>query len=202
MHGRLPYYSLIHVLSPHIQQLQDRNLFVFATFQWKGVAFRVESLKYEKFQENHHAGGDDKQWIQFAWPNMYVIFTFRLHKNEMVIMILLFSYVHRGHHPTDVLPRWCGECKSIRLAGGASVFPLTVVGPGAPVGGESWSVGALPLADGWCVGGWGRGASISWGKQVCNASCSPWSHSTPPPPFAAFLRIVCYSLFLLFATCN
>ena len=42
-----------------------------------------------------------------------------------------------------------GECKSIRSAGGASVFPLTVVGPGAPVGGESWGVGALPLADAW-----------------------------------------------------
>ena len=42
-----------------------------------------------------------------------------------------------------------GECKSIRLAGGASAFPLTVVGPGAPVGVESWSVGALLLADAW-----------------------------------------------------
>ena len=30
-----------------------------------------------------------------------------------------------------------GEFKSIRLAGGASTFPLTVDGPGAPVGGES-----------------------------------------------------------------
>ena len=39
-----------------------------------------------------------------------------------------------------------GECKSIRSAGGASAFPLTVVGPG---GGESWGVGALPLADAW-----------------------------------------------------
>ena len=40
-----------------------------------------------------------------------------------------------------------GECKSIRLVGGASAFPLTVVGPGAPVGGEG--VGALPLVEAW-----------------------------------------------------
>ena len=39
-----------------------------------------------------------------------------------------------------------GECKSIRSAEGASAFPLSVVGPGAPVGGD---VGALPLADAW-----------------------------------------------------
>ena len=42
-----------------------------------------------------------------------------------------------------------GEFKSIRLAGGASTFPLGVDGPGAPVGGESWGVGALPPADTW-----------------------------------------------------
>jgi hypothetical protein len=42
-----------------------------------------------------------------------------------------------------------GECKSIRSAGGASAFPLAVVGPGAPVGGESGGVGALLLADAW-----------------------------------------------------
>ena len=38
------------------------------------------------------------------------------------------------------------ECKSIRFAGGASAFPFSVVGPGAPVGG---GIGALPLADAW-----------------------------------------------------
>ena len=42
-----------------------------------------------------------------------------------------------------------GEFKSIRLAGGMSAYPLTVDGPGAPVGGESWGVGALPSADTW-----------------------------------------------------
>lgn len=42
-----------------------------------------------------------------------------------------------------------GECKSIRLAGGAYAFPFSVVGPGAPVGGEGGGVGALPLADVW-----------------------------------------------------
>ena len=41
------------------------------------------------------------------------------------------------------------ECKSIRSAGGASAFPFSVVGPGAPVGGEGGGVGALPLADAW-----------------------------------------------------
>ena len=40
-----------------------------------------------------------------------------------------------------------GECKSIRLAGGTSAFPLVVDGPGAPVGMESWGVGTLPPAD-------------------------------------------------------
>ena len=39
-----------------------------------------------------------------------------------------------------------GECKSIKFAGGASTF---LVGPGAPVGGESGGVGALLLADAW-----------------------------------------------------
>ena len=42
-----------------------------------------------------------------------------------------------------------GECKSIRSAGGASVFPFSVVGQGAPVGGEGGGVGALPLANAW-----------------------------------------------------
>ena len=43
------------------------------------------------------------------------------------------------------------ERKSIRLAGGASAFPFSVVGPGAPVGGEGGGtcIGALPLADAW-----------------------------------------------------
>ena len=42
-----------------------------------------------------------------------------------------------------------GECKSIRLAGGASTctLALAVLGPGAPTGGEGGGVGALPLAD-------------------------------------------------------
>ena len=40
-----------------------------------------------------------------------------------------------------------GECKSIRSAGGASAFPLSVVGPEAPVGGEGGGIGAFPLAD-------------------------------------------------------
>ena len=40
-----------------------------------------------------------------------------------------------------------GECKSTRLAGGTSVFPLVVDGPGAPVGMESLGVGTLPTAD-------------------------------------------------------
>ena len=39
------------------------------------------------------------------------------------------------------------ECKSIRSAGGTSAFPFSVVGPGAPVGGEGGGIGALPLAD-------------------------------------------------------
>ena len=42
-----------------------------------------------------------------------------------------------------------GESKSIRLAGGAAAFPLAVDGPGTPVGGKSWGVGALPPADTW-----------------------------------------------------
>ena len=42
-----------------------------------------------------------------------------------------------------------GECKSIRSAGGASTFPLAVLGPGAQVGGEGGGVGALPLDDAW-----------------------------------------------------
>ena len=36
-----------------------------------------------------------------------------------------------------------GEWKSIRSAGGVSAFPLSVIGPGAPVGGESGGVGTL-----------------------------------------------------------
>ena len=42
-----------------------------------------------------------------------------------------------------------GECKSIRLAGGAStcMLALAVLGPGAPTGGEGGGVGAFPLAD-------------------------------------------------------
>ena len=38
-----------------------------------------------------------------------------------------------------------GECKSIRLG----AFPLSVIGPGAPTGGESGGVGTLLLADAW-----------------------------------------------------
>ena len=40
-----------------------------------------------------------------------------------------------------------GEFKLIRSAVGASAFPFSVVGPGAPLGGEGGGVGALPLAD-------------------------------------------------------
>ena len=49
-----------------------------------------------------------------------------------------------------------GEFKSIRLAGGASTYPLAVIGPGVPVGGESWGVGVLPRAD-TCI--WEDGAA-------------------------------------------
>ena len=43
-----------------------------------------------------------------------------------------------------------GESKSIRLSAGAAAFSLAVDGPGAPVGVESWGVGAaLPPADAW-----------------------------------------------------
>ena len=54
-----------------------------------------------------------------------------------------------------------GEFKSIRLAGGASTFPLALDGPGAPVGGESWGVGALPPADTWEDGAGSVGATES-----------------------------------------
>ena len=42
-----------------------------------------------------------------------------------------------------------GECKSIRLAGGVSTctLVLAVLGPGAPIGGESGGMGALLLDD-------------------------------------------------------
>ena len=82
---------------------------------------------------------------------MYVIFSFRLNKNETVILLIQLQCMFI----VAIIPLMFspgingGECKSIRSAGGASVFPLTVVRPGAPVGGESWGVGALPLADAW-----------------------------------------------------
>ena len=53
-----------------------------------------------------------------------------------------------------------GECKSIRSAGGASVFPFSVVGPGAPVGGEGGGVGALPLANAWEDGAEERASEV------------------------------------------
>ena len=60
----------------------------------------------------------------------------------IVAIILLMSPAING-----------GQFKSMRLAEGASADPLIrVVGPGAPlwpVGGKSWDVGALPLADAW-----------------------------------------------------
>ena len=43
-----------------------------------------------------------------------------------------------------------GESKSIRFSAGAAAFSLAVDGPGAPVGVESWGVGAaLPPANAW-----------------------------------------------------
>ena len=44
----------------------------------------------------------------------------------VAIILLIFSPGIKG-----------GEFKSTRLAGGASAYPLTVDGPGAPVDGES-----------------------------------------------------------------
>ena len=126
--------------------------------------------------------------IELFWDlHMFVIFTFRLN-NETVIIILLFSYVHCGHHATDVLPRWWRV--KINKIGRESICIFMRSGWPRRLGYRSTSTG-------WCMGGWGRGASISWGNRVCDASCSLWSHSPPPPPpppFLASLRRVCYAV--------
>ena len=46
-----------------ILRLQDQRTLGSLTFQYKGVGFGVETMKYEKFWEisKFHAGGDDKQ---------------------------------------------------------------------------------------------------------------------------------------------
>ena len=64
-----------------------------------------------------------------------------------------------------------GESKSIRFSAGAAAFPLTVDGPGAPVGVESCSVGvALPPADVW-EDGTEDPASVEFGVPLLTFFC-------------------------------
>ena len=77
---------------------------------------------------------------------------------------------------------------AIRLA--ASAFPLTVVGPGAPIGGESCGVGALPLADAWKDGAEVRVFVVATDLDVSSAFFDLFLLFL----FLWPLRIVCYAI--------